>query len=301
MDNYLSQWQRIQTAVTNDRLAPALFFVGPLHCRIDLFAKQTLQLLLCKKRSTVTPCLICPDCQMVQRMEHPDVHWVKPEKRGAAIKVDQIRELHALAFLTPQRSNYRLIVIESAEKMNVSSSNALLKILEEPSQYTHFILLAEQISTVLPTILSRCQLLHFSSIQDSSLDNLLLLGTFYPEDSERALLVKQSESLIDELIALVEKKQHPCIVAAKWNQFELNNVLWFLYLVYSQIYYSYIKEMPSQALAYKQLTELKSLLNPLIIFEQINKINNILRKISHNININQLLVLEDILLSLQSC
>lgn len=300
VDCYPSQWERIQTAVINKRIPPALLFIGPLHCNSTQFALQTIQLLLCKQSNT-TPCFSCADCNMVQRMDHPDMHWIKPEKNGAAIKVDQIRELHTSVFLTPQRSSYKLIVIECADRMNVAASNALLKVLEEPSQGTHFILIAEQISTVLPTILSRCQLLHFSSLNDNRLDNLLLLGTFYPEDSERALLMKQSESFINELIALIEKQQHPCLLAAKWNQFELKNVVWYLYLVYSQVYYGYIKEIPAQTLASSQLIKLKSLLTPFVIFEQIDKINNILRKLSHNININQLLALEDLLFSLIDC
>ena len=104
---------------------------------------------------------------MIERMEHPDVEWIKPEKNGGAIKIDQIRELQNTAYLTPQRARYRLIVIEAADRMNTASANALLKILEEPAQHTVFILIAQQLSTVLPTILSRCQIISFSSSDDS--------------------------------------------------------------------------------------------------------------------------------------
>jgi DNA polymerase III subunit delta' len=297
MDDYPNQWQRIQTALVNKRIPPAFLLIGPLHCAIAQFTTQIIQLFLCKINNT-SPCLSCADCLMVQRKEHPDVHWIKPEKSGASIKVDQIRGLHSSVFLTSQRSIYKLIIIECADRMNVAASNALLKMLEEPSQHTHFILIAEQISTVLPTILSRCQKLHFSSSHDNFLDNLLLLGTFYPADSERSLLMKQSEAFIEELIALIEMKQHPCLLATKWNQFELSNVLWFLYLIYSQVSYGYINTLSARTLALDQLNKLKSLLTPVLIFSQIDKINNIQRKLSHNININQLLSLEDLLFSL---
>lgn len=296
VENYSAQWQRIQTAVINKRIPPALFFIGPLHCNIPVFTIQSIQLFLCNKTSSALPCFTCPDCQMIGRLEHPDVDWIKPEKSGSAIKVDQIRELHSSAFLTPQRASRRVIVIECADRMNVAAANALLKILEEPSAYTHFILVAEQISTVLPTILSRCQLINFSA--HDNLENLLELGRFYPEDSERALLVQQAESLIEGLIAVIEKKQHPCILASQWSQYELNNLLWFLYLVYSQVNYLNINHIPSKSLAQNQLIKLKELINPIIIFEQIDKINKILKKLSHNININHLLALEDLLFSL---
>jgi len=297
IENHSGQWHAIQTAVANKRFSPALFFSGPLHCNIPAFAIQSIQLLLCDRSAkTNVPCFNCPECRMIERMEHPDIHWVKPEKNGSAIKIDQIRELHSAVFLTPQRASYRIIIIESADKMNNAASNALLKILEEPPSHTHFILIAEQISTVLPTILSRCQLMYFSA--NANINNLLELGTLYPEGSERALLVRQSESLLEDLIALIEKKQHPCSVALQWNQFELNNLLWFLYLVYSQVSYLNINKAATPNLAYNQLMKLKALITPIKIFEQIDKINKILKKLSHNININNLLALEDLFFSL---
>lgn len=78
----------------------------------------------------------------------------------------------------------------------------------------------------------------------------------------------------------------------------MNNLLWFLYLVYSQVNYLNINHIPSKSLAQNQLIKLKELINPIIIFEQIDKINKILKKLSHNININHLLALEDLLFSL---
>lgn len=298
---HFTQWQIVQTALKNQRFPQALLCVGPPHHHLADFALNIAQMLHCKKAMQAEPCGQCADCQMVQRIEHPDLSWIKPEKAGSAIKVEQIRALQQAAFLAPQRSTYKLIVIEAAERLNSSSSNALLKILEEPSQNTHFILIAEQLATILPTILSRCQIMHFSSENDNSLHNLLSLAEAYPEDSERALLAKQADSLIAELIALIEKRQDPCILASQWSQYELNNLLWFLYLVYSQVLYLTIDAGTAQSQSYDALMRLKALLNPVLLFEQITKINHILKKISHNININHLLALEDLLFSLGDC
>ena len=297
-DSHQTQWSIIHKAITNDRFPSASFFVGPLHTHLAQFTVRVAQLFLCRNKENNLACLTCPDCQMVLRLEHPDIEWVKPEKSGSAIKIDQIRELQKSAFLSPQRALYRLIVIEGADRMNTASSNSLLKILEEPAPRTHFILIAEQLSTVLPTILSRCQLMHFTSPKDVLLDNLLLLGDFYPEDSARAVLSRQSEALLEDLIAVIEKKQHPCLLAAQWSKHDFGDLLWFLYLAYSQVYYSYLKEIPQESRAYNQLMKLKSLLTPIVIFTQIDKINNILKKVSRNLNTNQSLALEDLLLNL---
>ena len=297
MINYPAQWNQIKSALVNQRIAQGMLFVGPLHCSLEDFVTKVMQLFFCKKQLKA-PCFECIDCQMLHRIEHPDVEWIKPEKNGGSIKIDQIRELQSTAYLTPQRSQYKLIVIEAADRMNTASANALLKILEEPAKHTVFILIAQQLSTVLPTILSRCQIITFSFPEDSYSKNLLILGDHYPHDSERSLIVRQAESILDGLIALLEGKEHPCSLAAQWKQFELGTILWFLYLVYSQLQNMYIDSSVGTGPAKNQLVRLLSLLNPIIIFMQIDKINTLLRKIGHNIHVSHTLVIEDLLLSL---
>lgn len=297
MNNHPTQWKQIQSALVNQRTPQSMLFVGPLHCNLADFVTKIMQLFICKQKIE-EPCSTCIDCMMIERMEHPDVEWVKPEKNGGAIKIDQIRELQNTVYLTPQRANYRLIAIEGADRMNTASANSLLKILEEPPKHTLFFLIAQQLSTVLPTVLSRCQIIPFSSSEDLYSNNLLLLGEHYPPDSERALIVKQAESILDGLIALLERKEQPCVVAAQWNQFELATMLWFLYLVYSQLQYMHISSSTATGPAFHQLVKLLSLLNPIFLLFQIDKINTLLRKISHNMNVNHTLVLEDLLFSL---
>ena len=296
---YQSQWNQIQSAWTNQRIAQAMLFVGAFDCAFMDFVKKLNQLIFCKKEEN-QPCFVCSDCRMVACSEHPDVEWVKPEKSGGAIKVDQIRELQNNAYLTPQRTKYRLIVIESADRMNLAAANALLKILEEPPPQTIFLLLAQQISTLLPTVLSRCQIIRFASYEDLFRTNYLQLAEYYPEESEQARIVKQSEFILDGLIAVIEQKEHPSRVAAQWNQFELGTLLWFLYLVYAQIQMMQIITPADTGPILPQMSCLMSLLNPIMIFSQIDRINTLQRKLSHNMNVNQTLALEDLLLTTYS-
>ncbi|KGP63932.1 DNA polymerase III subunit delta' [Legionella norrlandica] len=297
MITHLKQWQKMQMALMKGRIPQAMLFVGPLHCDLIRFASQIAQLFFCKTKPA-EPCLTCMDCQMIQRMEHPDIDWIKPEKIGGVIKIDQIRELQNTAFLTPQRANYKLIIIESAESMNSAASNALLKILEEPAKHTVFILLAQQVSTILPTVLSRCQITRFSASDELSHNLLSSVDSYYQESSDRAIIMKHSEAILEGLIAIIERKNHPCTLAAEWSQYELNTFLWFLYLAYSQLQYMHLFRITYTGFAEKQLNKLLILLNPILVFTQIDKINNLLRKLSHNMNINHTLVLEDLLFSL---
>lgn len=296
---YQTQWNQMQSAWVSDRMPQSMLFVGSFDSAFMDFVKKLTQLIFCKKKEN-KPCFECADCRMVVHEEHPDVEWVKPEKSSGPIKIDQIRELQNYAYLTPQRSKHRLIVIESADRMNTAAANSLLKILEEPAPQTIFLLLARQLSTLLPTVLSRCQIIRFTSHEDLSVINLLQLAEYYSPESEQVMIVKQSEFILDGLIAVMEQKEHPSVIAAQWNQFEFGALLWFLYLVYAQIQMMQINMPAALGPAIQQLNHLMSLLNPIIIFDQIDKLNTLQRKLSHNINVNQILALEDLLLGLYS-
>lgn len=294
MNTYQQQWNIIEKAWKVQRLAHALLFVGPLHCDLGAFTQKVAQLLLCSKQNNQADCM-CNDCLMLVNNQHPDLQWIKAENTFGSIKIDQIRELQINAYLTPQRAKCRLVVLEGADRMNTASANALLKILEEPAAHSVFILLAQQLGTVLPTILSRCQLIRFASATNVTEENLLQLGAYYPPDSERAAIIQQAEGLLDTLIALIQGKEHPCAVAAQWAKFEFNTLFWFLYLVFAQCnYLQFTKSKPS-GIAAAQLQQLAASLDPVLIFSQLDAINGILKKLSQNINSNQTLVLEHFL------
>ncbi len=297
MNHYPEQWQTLQSAWTQKRTHQSMLFIGALDCALMELVTEWMHLVFCKSHES-KPCHECIDCHMVARKEHPDIEWIKPEKSGGSIKIDQIRELQSRSYLTPQRASQRLIVIESADRMNTAAANALLKILEEPAPHTLFLLLAQQISTVLPTVLSRCQVLRFSSATDVSAMNLLKIGEQYATDSEQALILNQAETILEGLIAVLEKREHPCALVTQWSKLNLSVLLWFFYLVYAQVYVMQINKTLSTDIAMNQLGKLATLLNPMMIFSQIDKINALQRKLSHNMNVNQALALENLLFDL---
>lgn len=299
MNKYPDQWQQLYTAWERKRVAQGLLFVGPLHCDLAGFTLQFAKLLICSS-STKHPCETCADCRMLERLEHPDLEWIKPEKPTSAIKIDQIRQLQSTVYLTPQRARYRLIIIEAADKMNTASANALLKILEEPAEHTVFVLLAQQLSTIVPTVLSRCQLVRFAGTDKSYPDNLLNFGDYYAKDSQRALMIKESESILNELIAVLEHEQHPCVLASKWAKFDMTTFLWFLYLVLAQLQHMHFTGSKPEGMAAVQLQKLSSKMQPLLVFALLDQVNCLLKKLNHNIAINQALVLENLLFALIS-
>lgn len=100
-------------------------------------------------------CNLCAQCLSVAAGLHADVELIRTE--GLSIKVDEIRDLIIRASWAPSVSNYRVVVIEDADRLTESAANALLKVIEEPRLRTVWLLCAPTLTDVLPTIRSRCR------------------------------------------------------------------------------------------------------------------------------------------------
>lgn len=96
----------------------------------------------------------CSDCRLLASNTHPDVAVVRPDP--SMIKVEKVREVRLEAQKAPFQGRARFFIFQSAHRMNVSASNAFLKVLEEPAPATHFLLLTSQPYLLLPTLRSRC-------------------------------------------------------------------------------------------------------------------------------------------------
>lgn len=97
------------------------------------------------------------------RGSHPDLTWVKPSGAHEMLKEDIVPVVRAAA-MTPMEGDRRVFVIESAELLHDAAANRMLKTLEEPADYVHFILLTAQPERVLETVASRCQIVRFDAV-----------------------------------------------------------------------------------------------------------------------------------------
>jgi DNA polymerase III subunit delta' len=104
---------------------------------------------------------------------HPDLSWVEP--RGAhEVLVDDVRtEVVRQAALRPFESQRRVFVIAEADRMNDEAQNTLLKTLEEPGAFAHFVLVSSAPGRLLPTIVSRCQPVRFKPVPAARITELL--------------------------------------------------------------------------------------------------------------------------------
>jgi DNA polymerase-3 subunit delta' len=109
---------------------------------------------------------------LLEAGSHPDFKLLERvlNKTGSAlarnISVDQIRSLGEIFTVTPALSEWRVVIIDSADELEASAANALLKMLEEPPANCLFLLVSHVPGRLLPTIRSRCRLLEFQSLTD---------------------------------------------------------------------------------------------------------------------------------------
>ncbi len=107
------------------------------------------------------------------RGAHPDLTWVTPSGAGEMLVGDVEEAVVAAATRTPFESRRRVFVLEDAHTLNDQAANRLLKTLEEPASFAHFILLAPTPRELLPTIASRCQQVRFDPLPPARIEQRL--------------------------------------------------------------------------------------------------------------------------------
>lgn len=129
------------------------------------------------------------------------------EKRGRLkndISVDSVRRIHPFLRKTAAEGGWRVVIVDSAEYLNQSSQNALLKILEEPPKKTVLILTTAQPGGFLPTIRSRCRMVHMAPLNDIDMSHLL--DRFAPglPAAQKTMLSKLAEGSIGRALQFHE-------------------------------------------------------------------------------------------------
>ena len=143
------------------QLPHALMLSGPAGVGKTAFAAALAARILCGAPQSLEEggqaCGQCKQCLLIRGEGHPDARWVAPTDKSRVIRIHQIRALSGLAMESPQVARRKVMIVATADRLNASSANALLKTLEEPPADTFLILLHRSGQSVLPTIRSRCQ------------------------------------------------------------------------------------------------------------------------------------------------
>lgn len=149
----------LRRSLAKQKTAHAYLFAGVDGCGKKKTAIALIEAVFCGREDG---CGHCPSCRKIAALQHPDLHIVEPD--GAFIKIDQVRDLQRELAYRPFEAPKKACIIVEADRLNPAAGNALLKTLEEPPGNALLILLTSNVGGMLPTILSRCQQLHFRAL-----------------------------------------------------------------------------------------------------------------------------------------
>ncbi|MDI3312192.1 MAG: DNA polymerase III subunit delta' [Thermoanaerobacterium sp.] len=157
--------------ITSGRISNAYLFVGESGLGKEYMAKYFAMMVNCIK--SPKPCLSCNSCVQFISGNHPDIFFIEPE--GNSIKVDTLRNtVISNAYVKPYNSYKKIFILKEAEKMTEQAQNSILKTLEEPPLHVLFILTASKMDGLLPTIVSRCETIRFTSESDDVIEDYLI-------------------------------------------------------------------------------------------------------------------------------
>ncbi len=151
------------------QLASLMIFAGPSGIGKKLSALALSQELICPKGPPA--CGSCGACLRIKDLKSENVLLIEPESNSAQIKLEQSRQIENFVQLR-QLGRARTIIVDQAHRLNPQSSNALLKLFEEPPPQTYIFLITQSPNTLLATIRSRAQLFRFSPLPDEEIKKL---------------------------------------------------------------------------------------------------------------------------------
>lgn len=173
------QWDFLERKFKDNQLSHAYLFSGPGGVGKKKFSLELVKSISCKKEDHY--------CQLIEKGSHPDVLMVSPKDEGE-IQIAQIREVQQFLSLKPYYSLQKTVIIDQAHKMNQEAQSCFLKTLEEPKGKTLLILLSAYPEMMLPTILSRCQIVKFPGVKKEEIKKYLLENNI-PEDKAEMLSI----------------------------------------------------------------------------------------------------------------
>lgn len=144
----------LRRSMLHERMHHGYLLIGE-DSETEAVARAFARALNCEKQDGDF-CGQCPSCKDIQREQHSDVHWLRPESKSRRTVIDAVRELERAIYLKPGRGRVKVAVVSAADRLQHEAQDAFLKTLEEPPAGTVFLLLTNEPEQLKETIRSRC-------------------------------------------------------------------------------------------------------------------------------------------------
>jgi DNA polymerase III subunit delta' len=260
-------------SVQEERVSHAQLLTGPEGCGSFALALAYAKYISCENRTGNDSCCICKSCVKYEKMIHPDLHFVFPVVKGkkvtdpvsdtfieewrtfvrmrpffsinhwfnsldvgnsqGGIFASEASEIIKKLNLKSFESDFKIMIIWLPEKMHHSTANKLLKMIEEPPEKTLFLLVSEEYDNVIPTILSRCQLVKIPPFSNNEIESYLLkrfnLSADKANDVARVAngnIIRAIELCEDEDFSLTNLARFKSLMRFAWKRDIISIISW---------------------------------------------------------------------------
>lgn len=192
----------LKNTILNNNVSHGYLFQGSKSIGKSKLARVFAKTLLCKEKKDV-PCNQCTSCLKFDSGNHPDVYIQNVQ--GESFKKEQIEELQRSIKTLPYEGERKIYILEDIDKITQQAQNSFLKTLEEPPIYVTILMTVTNSHSLLPTIVSRCQVLKLRPVESIKIEELLV-NNYHKSQEEARIISSFSNGIIGEAINLAHSE-----------------------------------------------------------------------------------------------
>ncbi|MDR1012562.1 MAG: AAA family ATPase [Coxiellaceae bacterium] len=311
-----STWQHLVASRDVGRFPHAILIRGLPGVGKSVFAKNLAALFLCQKSiGKDIHCGKCHNCILLSTDNHPDLILIQSTEQDKSIKINQIREVITELNNTSHQGGMKIVIIKSAELLNIAASNALLKVLEEPTANTLIILISSYYMLLPATIRSRCQIIAINTPRYSvanewlqqvtpNTDIKLILGLVENSPLQALSFINENtlqkrQDFFNAIHALHLRTIDLESVVIKCLNLGIDNfIVTFMYIIIDLIKLKF--SVDNQIVNRDQLDKLyhySSIISIIDLMDYRKKLYESRRHLMNKINLNQQLLIENLLIN----
>lgn len=193
----------LKSIIIKNNISHSYLFEGPKSIGKSKVARVFAKTLLCEKKIEYS-CNICSSCVKFDSGNHPDFYIKKTD--GEALKKEHIEDIQKSVSILPYEGKRKIFILEDIDKITKQAQNSFLKTLEEPPKYVVILMTVTNSNILLPTIISRCQILKFLPLEQGEIINLLI-NKYKKSRDEAAIISSFSNGIVGKAVTIAKSRE----------------------------------------------------------------------------------------------